>query len=64
MKKYKVTLTPEERQQLRQLISAGKASAKKLAHARILLKADAAPGGPAWGRCPDRRGRRGQRRHR
>ena len=48
MKKYKVTLTPEERRQLRELISAGKASAKKLAHARILLKADAAPGGPAW----------------
>ena len=48
MKKYKVTLTPEERQQLHALISAGKASAQKLAHARILLKADAAPGGPAW----------------
>jgi Homeodomain-like domain len=48
MKKYKVTLTPEERQQLHALISAGKASAKKLAHARSLLKADAAPGGPAW----------------
>ena len=52
MKKYKVTLTPEERQQLHDLISAGKGSAKKLAHARILLKADAAPGGPAW---PDAR---------
>jgi transposase len=48
MKKYKVTLAPEERQQLHELISAGKASAKKLAHARILLKADAAPGRPAW----------------
>src|SRR6478752_7763513 len=48
MKKYKVTLTAEEREQLHDLISAGKGSAKKLAHARILLKADAAPGGPAW----------------
>jgi len=48
VKKYKVTLTPEERQQLHALISTGKASAKKLAHARILLKADAAPDGPAW----------------
>jgi transposase len=48
MKKYKVTLTSEERKQLQELISAGKASAKKLAHARILLKADAAPGGSAW----------------
>jgi transposase len=48
MKKYKVTLTPEERQQLHELIAAGKGSAKKLAHARILLKADAAPHGPGW----------------
>ena len=48
MKKYKVTLTAEERNCLQDLIAAGKASAQKLAHARILLKADAAPGGPAW----------------
>jgi transposase len=48
MKKYRVTLTAEERQQLHQLIAADKAAAKKLTHARILLKADAAPGGPAW----------------
>src|SRR4051812_3378366 len=52
MKKYKVTLTDEERHELHELISAGKGSAKRLAHARILLKADAAPGGPAW---PDAR---------
>jgi Homeodomain-like domain len=48
MKRYKVTLEPEERQQLQDLIAAGKAAARKLAHARILLKADAAEGGPAW----------------
>jgi transposase len=48
MKKYKVTLTAEERNSLQELIAAGKAAAKKLTHARILLKADAAPGGPAW----------------
>lgn len=48
MKKYKVTLTADEREQLTGLIASGKAAAKKLAHARILLKADAAPGGPAW----------------
>jgi transposase len=48
MKKYKVTLTAEERQQLRGLVAVGKAAAKKLTHARILLKADAADGGPAW----------------
>ena len=46
--KYKVTLTAEERQQLQGLIASGKAAAQKLAHARILLKADAADGGPAW----------------
>ena len=48
MKKYLVTLTSDERDQLDALISAGKASAKKLAHARILLKADQSDGGPAW----------------
>jgi transposase len=48
MKKYKVTLTADERQSLHDLIAAGKAAALKLAHARILLKADAAPGGSAW----------------
>jgi transposase len=48
MKKYKVTLTAEERNFLQELLAAGKAAAKKLTHARILLKADAAPAGPAW----------------
>jgi transposase len=52
MTKYKVTLTAEERQQLHDLVRAGKAAAKKLMHARILLKADATDGGPAW---PDER---------
>jgi len=52
MNKYKVTLTAEERQELQALIAAGRAAAKKLMHARILLKADAADGGPAW---PDER---------
>jgi len=48
MKRYKVTLEAEERQHLQDLIAAGVAAARKLAHARILLKADAADGGPAW----------------
>ncbi len=48
MKKYLVTLTADEREQLNTLIAAGKASAQKLAHARILGKADQADGGPAW----------------
>ena len=52
MKKYRVTLTDEERQHLQAMIAAGKAAAKTLAHARILLKADQADGGPAW---PDHR---------
>ena len=40
MKRYKVTLEPEERQQLLDLIAVGKADARKLTHARILLRAD------------------------
>src|ERR1700748_596515 len=48
MKKYKVTLTSDERQFLHELIAAGKSAAQKLSHARILLKADAAPDGPGW----------------
>jgi transposase len=42
-KRFRVTLTPAERDDLRQLISSGSAPARKLAHARILLKADAPP---------------------
>src|SRR5262249_23629912 len=48
MKKYLVTLTPEERQSLYDLTTAGKAAAQRLTHARILLKADQADSGPAW----------------
>ncbi|MEW4570297.1 helix-turn-helix domain-containing protein [Tautonia sp. JC769] len=48
MKKYRVTLTDEERRELHDLTAAGKAAAKKLAHSRILLKADAVTGSPAW----------------
>ena len=47
-KKYLVTLTAEERDQLTRLLSAGKASALVLTRARILLKANQAEGGPAW----------------
>jgi transposase len=39
-KKYIVNLTPEERQELEQLISSGTERARKLTRARILLKAD------------------------
>jgi len=39
-KKYIVRLTPEEQHHLEELISSGKAAARKLTHARILLKAN------------------------
>lgn len=39
-KKYIVRLTQQEKQELEQLIRVGKAAARKLTHARILLKAD------------------------
>jgi transposase len=45
---YKVTLTDEEREYLTALISKGKAAARKLTHAHILLKADQSENCPAW----------------
>lgn len=50
VKRYFVTLTEEERQSLERLVSSGKAAARKLTHARVLLKADSGPGGPG---CDD-----------
>ncbi len=47
-KKYTVMLSESERDGLKQLIAAGTAPARKLTHARILLKADQSPGGPGW----------------
>jgi hypothetical protein len=47
-KRYRVTLTPDERLGLEQLLAKGKAAARKLTRARILLKADASTAGPAW----------------
>jgi hypothetical protein len=47
-KNYAVTLTASERAHLQALIGAGIAPARKLIHARILLKADQGPEGPAW----------------
>lgn len=46
-KKYLVTLTPDERGHLDDLLRKGKASALVLIRARILLRADQADGGPA-----------------
>ena len=45
-KRYRVTLTEPERQELRKMVSTGKAAAKKLVRARILLLADQTEGGP------------------
>ena len=59
-KKYRVQLTPAERQELKALVSQGRAAASKQTHARILLLSDEAqadggderrgdcPGAPDW----------------
>ncbi len=48
MKKYIVELTAEQREELSHMISTGKAAARELTHARILLKADQGPHGPGY----------------
>jgi transposase len=48
MSKYIVKLDGEQRGGLEQLIRSGQASARKLMHARILLKADSGEHGPNW----------------
>lgn len=47
-KKYPVILSEPEQEELKRLIAAGTAPARKLTHARILLKADQSPEGPGW----------------
>ncbi len=47
-KRYLVTLTAEERQQLHALVTKGKAAAYKRRHAQVLLKADQSEHGPSW----------------
>jgi transposase len=47
-KRYRVTLTREEREALGHMISRGKAAARRLVHARVLLQADASAGGADW----------------
>ena len=48
MKKNNIRLTQEQRRELEALISAGQAPARKITHARILLKVDCGPDGPRW----------------
>ena len=47
-KRYIVRLTDEERERIEKLVRRGRAHARSLLYARILLKADASEGGPAW----------------
>lgn len=47
-KRYRVTLTSDERKELKKLIHAGKGAAGKLRRARVLLKTDQGEGGPGW----------------
>ena len=51
-KQHVVRLTEAERASLRTEVAAGAAPARRLARARVLLKADQGAGGPAW---PDAR---------
>ena len=48
VKKYVVRLSGDERAQLRRLIQNGKAPARRLLKARILLKADVSEAGEGW----------------
>jgi hypothetical protein len=45
---HRVFLTNDDRAALSRLVSSGTAPARQITHARILLKADEAPDGPAW----------------
>ena len=47
-KRYKVTLTSEEREDLTKLVNKGKVNARKITRARILLLADENQEQPAW----------------
>ncbi len=47
-KKYIIRLSADERQMLGKLARSGKAAARKITRARVLLKADAGEGGQGW----------------
>jgi transposase len=48
MKRYVVELSAEEQEELTKLVSKGKAAARKITHARVLLQANESKNGPAW----------------
>jgi transposase len=47
-KKYKVQLSREDRERCTDLVRSGRAPARTVMHARVLLKADSGPEGPGW----------------
>jgi hypothetical protein len=47
-KRYVVTLTPAEREQLESLVRSGRRSARSITRARILILTDQGEGGPGW----------------
>jgi transposase len=47
-KRYLVQLTAEERRRCLETVRSGRAPARTITHARILLQADCGPQGPAW----------------
>ena len=51
IRKYEVRLTPQQRDQLQEIISSGDAPPRKLTHARILLKCDQAQEGVSDEEC-------------
>src|SRR4029450_2310342 len=51
-KRYRVTLTADERDELERLLARGKADVRKIKNAHILLNPAEAQGGPGW---PDER---------
>jgi transposase len=48
MEKYVVELTRQEQKELTELVSKGKAAARRITHARVLLQANQSKDGPAW----------------
>ena len=47
-KKYIVQLSPKDRERCADLVRSGRAPARTVTHARVLLKADSGPEGPGW----------------
>ncbi len=48
MKKHSIKLTEEQQKSLQQVVSSGKATAREIQHAHVLLKTDEGAFGPSW----------------